>query len=232
MAFDVYVGTMTRFYRREWENVVQRASRLRGEQYKMIHAGGQPPAPPPAEEIREGVGHWCRWLDGCLGLGAAHVAPIRWDEDDKKPYFTDRPGWRGYCGTLLWAAYADHPEMPPPTALPETWADDPAFQRSVAPGGKTLCRAILEPELWLPVELPGVFRAPTLMSENETCIGSTFALRDQLSQLAARTGDRLQQRTNPPEDDSLCAWADFGLGMFIALATHACDHRLPMMLHY
>lgn len=50
MAFDVYVGTMTRFYRREWENVVQRMSREQGFEYTMIHAGGSLASGEPARQ--------------------------------------------------------------------------------------------------------------------------------------------------------------------------------------
>ena len=55
MAFDVYVGTMTRFYRRDWENVAQRMSREQGIRYNVIYAGGEPAAPPSADEVREAV---------------------------------------------------------------------------------------------------------------------------------------------------------------------------------
>jgi hypothetical protein len=30
MAFDIYAGPFTRFYRRDWENVAQRFARLQG----------------------------------------------------------------------------------------------------------------------------------------------------------------------------------------------------------
>ena len=59
MAFDVYVGSFTRFYRREWENVVQKRAKETGQSYRMIYAGGEPPPPQPAHEIQQAVRGWC-----------------------------------------------------------------------------------------------------------------------------------------------------------------------------
>jgi hypothetical protein len=85
---------MTRFYRRDWDNVAQRMAREQGMQYKMIYAGGDPEPPPAADEIRLGVAGWCEALSRALqphGFGT-----VAWDEGDEMPYFTDRPGWEGY----------------------------------------------------------------------------------------------------------------------------------------
>lgn len=40
MAFDIYAGTLVRYYTRDWENVVQRQARIDGTPYTMIYAGG------------------------------------------------------------------------------------------------------------------------------------------------------------------------------------------------
>jgi len=124
MAFDVYVGTMTRYYRRDWENVAQRLARERGLGYKTIHVGGNPGPPPPSEKIRQLVEAWWEILSRIVqeqGFG-----PIRWEEDDTQPYFTERPTWDGYTALLIWAAHAEHPDLPLPTHLPQSWVDDAA----------------------------------------------------------------------------------------------------------
>jgi len=145
MAFDVYVGTLTRFYRREWENVVQRMSREQGMQYKMIYAGGEPEPPAPADDIRQAVIGWRSALSE--GLKPHGFGPVTWDEGDSVPYFTDRPGWEGYGGLLVWAAHDEHPEMPVPMHLPESWVDDPAYQRSADPKSPSRYQSILEPQM-------------------------------------------------------------------------------------
>jgi hypothetical protein len=255
VAFDVFVGTMTRFYRRDWENVVQRMAREQGTPYKMIYAGGEPEVPVPADEMREAVMDWCKGLSNALQ--SQGCGPVEWDEADERPYFTARPAWRGYSALLVWAAHAEHPDLPLPTEAPESWADDPAFQRSTVREFKSRYGTILEPQVWLPTKFPFVFGGPTLASE-ETCIGSVFTLKEQLDELYQQTAVHLQslkdaemsvtgpakkqtffkrlwsrKTTEPsPAKPALAAVAKFGLSVFRDLAAKACEHRLPILLHY
>lgn len=171
MALDAYVGTMTRFYRREWENVVERSAHEQGTRYTVIHAGGKPAPPPAAEEIRQAVATWQNELS--RQLEPHGVGRIAWNEGDNVPYFTDRPAWEGYRALLVWAAHAEHSHLPMPAELPQTWLDDPAFVRCTAPGSHSRFRTILEAEVWLPVELPFVFKGPSLSSETSK-IGSVI----------------------------------------------------------
>ena len=253
MAFDVYVGTMTRFYRQEWENKAQRMAREQGIRYQMIHAGGEPEPPPPAEEIREALAHWCLGMSN--SLRSHRCGPIKWDEGDDRPYFTDRPTWDGYKGLLLWAAHAEYPRLPLPPNIPDPWQQDAAFQRSTRPGGYTRFKTILSPQIWLPVDFPFVFEGPTLAASNPTCMGSVFTLKRELDQLHRKTSRRLNELKNMPEgvlepqgllarlfrkasipaDPSrpkLAEAADVGLRVFRDLAAKACEHRLPLLLCY
>ena len=36
MAVDLYVGTLTRYYTRQWENVVQKMAREQGLKYQLV----------------------------------------------------------------------------------------------------------------------------------------------------------------------------------------------------
>jgi hypothetical protein len=256
MAFDVYVGTMTRYYRREWENVVQRMAREQGIKYNMIYAGGEPPPPPPAEEIQLAVSAWSHMLSE--GLKSLEVGAISWDESDRQPYFSDRPGWPGYTGLLLWAAYAENPDLPLPAALPESWIDDPAYQKSTDEGFTSRYLQILRAQLWIPADFNAVADGPDLC-QNKTCIGSTFELKRQLDELRNETDIRLQDEMSKPEQSPqpevksggmlrrffakpsptvatdgirLAAAAASGLTIFQDLASKACEHRLPILLNY
>jgi len=254
LAFDVYVGTLTRFYGEDWENVAERMAREQRIEYNKIYAIKKPGTPPPKDEIRESVKNWCLGLTASLkehGFG-----PVAWDEDDHMPYFTDRPNWDGYGGLLVWAAHAEHPELELPSQLPETWADDEAYQRSIERELHSRYRSILAPQLWLPVEFPFVFEAPTLTADQDI-IGSVFTLKQQLDELQDETGEKLSaltslpkpqaesskpsgflagvfSRKQPPAEEkpSLSEAAEFGLSVFRELAAKACEHRLPMVLDY
>ncbi len=231
MAFDVYVGTMTRYYRREWENAAQRQARAQGIIHKTVYPGGQAPAIPAPEEIRKAVTTWCAAMSAALQ--PHRVPPISWDESDQTPYFTEQPAWDGYSALLVWTAHAEHPDLPWPTNVPKLWADDPAFQRSFDPSSKTQYRTILAPQLWLPAEFPFVFDGGTLTKKKE-CIGSTFTLRTQLQNLQRATADRLVSASAGGGDQRppLAAGAAQALKLFTELAKHACAHRLPMLLDF
>jgi len=144
MAFDVYVGTMTRFYRRDWENVAQRMAREKGFKYNMVLSGGEPGPPLNAEVIRQAVDVWSQALTRAL---LEHgVGPVIWNESEKQPYFTERPAWEGYRALLLWAAYNEHPDLIMPLSVPDSWCDDPAFLRSSTRESKSRYQQILTPE--------------------------------------------------------------------------------------
>jgi hypothetical protein len=253
MALDVYVGTLTRYYRREWENAAQRMARAQGVKYQVVYPGGEAEPPAPAEEVRHAVAEWCESLS--LALEPHGVGPVLLDEGSRRPYFTERPAWAGYASLLIWAAHAEHPDLPIPAEGSQSWKEDPAYQRSTDREFKSRFRTLLEPELWLPTEFPFVFEAPTPVSE-KTCIGSVFTLKQQLDDLHQLTGARLlelkaathgepaptkktdsqrrgtKERQPQPPSASLCELAEFGLTMFRDLATKACDRRLPMLLDH
>lgn len=253
MAFDVYVGTMTRFYRQEWENVAQRMSREQGIEYRMIYAGGDPEPPPPAAEIRESLSHW--WRDMTNALSAQRCGPFKWNEGDEQPYFTARPSWDGYHALLVWTAHAEHRWLPLPPNIPDPWAQDAAVQRSTKPGSYTRFKTILRPQTWLPVDFPFVFEGPTIASPKPTFIGSVFTLKRELDEVHRKTSHRLNAlkinpegeskksglfarffgRATPPLDPSkprLADAADLGLQVFRDLAAKACEHRLPLLLSF
>ena len=231
MAFDVYVGSFTRFYRREWENVAQKMAREQGMKYKMIYAGGQPPTPQPAHEIQEAVRAWRVAMQHGLGTNMPHT--IEWDESEHSPYFTDRPGWPGYTGLLLLAAYEDHPDLTPPAQLPEQWISDEAFQRSTAKGFRSKYPQILNPQLWLPLEVDFYFECGTLTEEKQK-IGTTHGLKRQLEELHASTEARLADviSTASTEKDTIDHAGKIGLEIFRDMATLACEHRLPLLLSF
>lgn len=248
MSLDVYVGTMSRFYGLEWENSGQKMARELDINYTKVHPTEAPDPSLSADELRPTVARWCSELS--LSLQPQGIGPIGWGEDEEKPYFTECLTWAGYRSLLLWAAYAEHPALPMPTQVPETWHDNLAFLRSTAPDFKSRYRTILEPELWLPTQFPFVFEATALSSE-KVCIGSVFTLKQQLDDLQLQTKNRFQKlRKSParfgflkslfrsptarpePAEPSLVELAEFGLSVFRELAEKACEHRLPMLLDY
>lgn len=233
MAFDIYAGPFTRFYRRDWENVVQRQARLAGTEYKMIYAGGDPGPPPPAREVREAVD---AWRGAILHALAEHgLKNLSWSEDDGAEYITDRPGWEGYSGLLLWAAYAEKAGEQPPYELPKSWSDDPTYQSVMASEQGMHFVSILQASLWLPGDFDFCFKFPGLVDQ-EVMIGSCKGLRDQLRELEQRpltwkTPSFLQGlrgKSSVTTEDA----AKSGHACFSAIANEATEKGLPIVLSF
>lgn len=254
MAFDVYVGTMTRFYTENWENVAQRMAREQGMEYHIIRPGGEEGPKADAAEVKQAVAGWCEWLSS--QLKSQGIGSLSWSEEDNSPYFTQRPGWDGYTALVVRAAYAEHPELKLPKNVPEDWSSNPAYEKSMSDDFKSKYNAILREQLWLPLDFPFVFHCPTIVSEELTWIGSTFALKSQLEEL----NKQLVQNPQPSATDSSTSWTTkFGslfkkkekhltqdqneegdlikasrvaIDMFYELANQACDNKLPILLSY
>jgi len=233
MAFDMYVGTMTRYFRQEWENVAQRMAREQGLTYQMIHAGGEAEPPPPADELREIVAAWFDEL--CTRLGPLASELARWSEADDEPYFTERPGWEGFAAVQLWASYAQIPQLTRPARMPEQWADDAALKAMHEAPRLGPYGVIVRAGLWLPGSFPFVFTAVDLTNE-QTSIGSTGALLNALHDLDRGTfggrGTEQGRHGEWGEEPTLEQVAMFGFSIFHALASKAVEHRLPLILSF
>jgi hypothetical protein len=234
MAFDVYAGSLTRYYTDRWENVVQKRAREQGYSNQKIGPDG-PRTPPSPEEVQSAIADWRQAVAQALGEKLSE--PLQWEESVSTPYFTDRPGWEGYSALLLWAAYASAPEAPP-ERIPETgWADDPVFQRAIERDSGTRYRQILQPELWLPADYDFCFNYPSVVQQ-PTWIGSTGGLRrdlDELNERTFRASEAELARCLTGEFDAATELehdALFTLALFVSLAREADHHRLPMILSY
>jgi hypothetical protein len=97
MALDVYVGSLTRYYTGDWENVADRTARARGSPQPT---GRQR----DVETVRPAVLAWRDTLATSLGSNVVMGLGLDWDEASEAPHFTGRPGWDGFGSLVLWAA--------------------------------------------------------------------------------------------------------------------------------
>ncbi len=220
MALDLYVGTLTHYY----------AGELEPGQSKVEGA-------PSLSEVRRAV---LVWRDGLsLGLQAHLEDPLDWDESASAPCFRERLGWEAYAGIVLWAAYAEHPELPRPAAPALEWESDPAWQASNAQGFASRYGQLLYgPELWLPCPFGFTFRAADAW-DDEITTGSSLALLAELEALNAATWGadaaavKAWRRAGLLQGEAtLEACARFGFSIFVELAQRAVAHALPMVLDF
>jgi hypothetical protein len=235
MALDVYVGSLTRYYAGEWENVSETTARERGAQLRIARSSLG------AEErdtgdIHQAVLSWRSALNRSLGERIA--LPLDWDESPDAPYFTGRPGWDGFGSLVLWAAYAEHPAVRRPASLPEEWDNDPVLVRSNAEGFRSrFSHLVRNVELWLPSPFEFTFEGEDV-DGRRVVVGSTAMLRRQLEELNAATwkadaGIVAAWGRDPPAADApLEQAARYAFAVLLDLSQRAVRHRLPMKLDY
>jgi hypothetical protein len=236
MALDVYVGSLTRYYSGDWENVAETVARERGVPYRVARPDEPRDRAREADRIRPVVLAWRQRLGEALGDRVP--AGLDWDESKDAPYFTDRPGWDGFGSVVLWAAYSEHPALRRPADLPEEWDDDPALVRSNADGFTSRYgHLVRNVELWLPGSFAVTFEAQDA-SGRKTVIGSAATLARQLADLNDATwqadgNDIAVWRGQPPgEGAGLEKRAQFGFSVLAGLIRKANDNKLPMKLDY
>jgi hypothetical protein len=235
MALDVYVGSLTRYYAGEWENVSERTARERGTQFRISRRIGSDEPEPDLQEILQAILTWRVELNQSLGDRIA--SPLDWSEDLDAPYYTGRPGWDGFGSLVLWAAYAEHPAMRRPAALPEEWDNDPALVRSNVAGFRSrYSHLVRNVELWLPNPFDFTFEGEDV-DGRRIIVGSSTTLGRQLGELNAATwkmdGRELAALAkNRPNGSALETCARHALAVMTGLVRLAIDHRLPMKLDY
>ena len=136
MGLDIYVGSYSRYFTGNWENIVQQRGREEGWDVHIVRPANDEDAITDPKVVRPAVLEWRNSISE--GLGDNLKEQLDWDESDDAPYFTDKPAWDGYGSLLLWAAYSEHPELTRPAAATEDWDPYPAFQKSVESASKLL----------------------------------------------------------------------------------------------
>jgi len=234
MALDVYVGSLTRYYAGEWENISEKTARESGAQYRIgRRAAG---ADQDLEEVQEAIFAWRTALN--QSLGTRIVMPLDWNEDLEAPYFTGRPGWDGFGSLVLWAAYAEHPAVRPPAKLIEEWDNDPVLLRSNVEGFRSrYSHLVRNVELWLPSPFEFTFEAEDV-DGRRVVVGSTAMLRRQLEELNGATWKAAAHvvagwgRDSLADNAALEQNARYAFAVLSDLADRAVELRLPIKLDY
>ena len=235
MGLDIYVGSLTRYYCRDWKTVIERLGEELGVHAEKTH----PPPPEDAitdpDEIHVGV---LAWRSGLASAAATIVSgPWDWDEDPTSPYYTDKLGWYGYNGLQMLAACKEM-KLRLPKELPADLNADNAWLE--ARKSKRYAH-LFHPAVWLPLEFDTVFET-RLPTDARVDFGSAPRLVWQLRDLNARTlkgsaSDLERWRRSDEFPDAVADWtleiaAKYGLAVFLRAAERAVDNRLPMLLDW
>lgn len=101
MGLDIYAGTLTRYFTRNWKTHVQKMAEIKGYKFCLYHPKGElKPIEDPAQ-IREIHHALCQWRDELGSTIQPNLPAPLWDEDTDEEYFTDKPGWLAYSALVF-----------------------------------------------------------------------------------------------------------------------------------
>lgn len=238
MGLDIYVGSLTRYYRRDWETIVQQAGRELGAPVQMLYVNETDPDDETLneDETRDAILEWRASLANEL----TQYLPdgLNWSEEASAPYFTDKPDWNGYGALMLWCAYAKHPEIPRPTAVIKEWEESSVLKASQADEFSSEFPCLIKGvELWLPGQFKIIFKASDAAGV-EMVMGPIAQLQAdliKLNQMTWRDSDeniKEWRRVIDPNTKSFDELARFSYSIFNELVGEAVKHKLPMKLDY
>ncbi len=103
MGLDIYAGTLSRYYTRNWKTIAQQFCEDNGLQYSQIHPTDCEENHGIADETESTVKQWQEQLVNALKSSGVEKANV-WQEDcDNKPYYTNKPDWDALGALLLYA---------------------------------------------------------------------------------------------------------------------------------
>lgn len=172
MGLDIYAGTLTRYYTRNWKTAVQQWSEQNNIRCDIITPDGEMKNENiDAEEVRQSVELWMEALTS--GLSNEDVLFKPWEENNEKEYYTDKPDWDGYGALIILSAclYSGK-EVPEIYEKSSDWNDDPPVQTFV--GEESFTNSFLNGiEMWVPFEecISFGYMFPTGKDANMSTVG-------------------------------------------------------------
>lgn len=200
MGLDIYAGTLTRYYSRNWKNIIQQWAEENGYTYNRItpygESGSNEEGPSPAE-VQAAVESW---RDQILAAIAQPGQPpyTPWPEDNEKPYYTDKPDWDALGAMLLVAACHTYGKPVPPT-VEKDWDfwEHPLIAR-LAADEERVWSLFREAAWWLPLADSFLFQGP-LPTKDSAVICTVGGLRKEL--------EKLNQLAWRADEDTILGWA-------------------------
>ena len=236
MGVDIYVGTLTRYYARDWKTIVQQTMPAN----VVYHGKNAEPPPEDAitdqNEIKDFVIGWRAQVEEFTKDQIR--GDWNWDEKPGVPYWTDKPGWYGH-NALRKVALEPRTEQrlklaAVPQYLPGDWGGlDTTTTKEY--------RHVIWPQWWLPLKFDQIFSVSSPSGE-QRMIGSTDTLFEELRRLNVATLQadekklewyrRADQFPEALEEWSVGEAFGFGLAVFLQFAEHSRRNRLPMLLDW
>lgn len=178
MGLDIYAGTMTRYYAKNWKTSVQQFCEEHGIKFNLITPTQNNECTVPPEEIQGDMQQWMSYL--VKELTNSEIEGCEpWVENNIKDYYTDKPDWCAFGALLLYAACKIY-NMPLSQTVAKDWnySNDPIVSRAF--GDDELCWSLFAGvEWWVPFDANIFFKFPA-PNGHEIMVGTTKGLLVEL----------------------------------------------------
>ena len=182
MGLDIYTGTLTRYYCRDWKNISQQLSEEHGQKCVVLDRSGNEVKPiDNKDEIEQIHDMICQWIENlAVSLDQSQDSPL-WDEKRELDYYTDKPDWEAY-GALVMLCACNLLDYPLPEYIEIGWNvfDEPVVKKALSQEfpGSLLSNATI----WLPIPKMISF-VTTLPNGDEATFSTVEMLKYELEEL-------------------------------------------------
>lgn len=201
MGMDIYAGTFTRYYARNWKTKAQQFAEANGMVFHRITPNGENldegQDSPDVAEIQQAVNAWTNGLLKALQSNNMDAGEA-WVDNNEKPYYTDKPDWLSYGALLVFAAYRLLRDEPPKTIEQGMGLEDFEIAKQLE-DSEFSNWSLFNVTCWLPFPVQVSFQGH-MPNGSEAFISTTERLRIELDQIN-------KIAWNVPIDEQL-SWAD------------------------
>ena len=249
MGLDIYTGTLTRYYSRDWKTSIQRFAEDHGKGYSRVGPDGSEYdlGPRDPEMYRGDILEWMDYILESLERdgGGTHG---RWNDDEGCPYYTGWPDWDGF-GALLMVTACNIYGEPVPARVSKGWKyhEEPLVDSLCGDYGESMT-LLSGVTWWLPLPLRFIMDASKPYGE-DVRLGTVLGLKGELREINRNVWDA--------DEDTILGWSspeslseDWMLGritsdecdmealakvtfsMFYRAVRFSEEHDVPVILNY
>ncbi|MES2566279.1 MAG: hypothetical protein V4565_05400 [Bacteroidota bacterium] len=235
MGLDIYTGTLTRYYSKNWKSVIEQYAEENNMEFERINSNDVAQEEIDIEEVKEIC---IDWRNNIISAIKEHIEnPTIWTEDNEKEYYTDKPNWDCYGALIMFALFSEQSTIPP-KEYDENWGESEVYTKASSEDYETSYQQLVKGcEIWLPLNFNFIFNYND-PSENEIAIGSIYALLQNLDKLnakiwnASKDSIELWAKEIDPASNIYEDKAKFGFSILYTITEFAIRNQTPIKLDY
>ncbi|MDO5746409.1 MAG: hypothetical protein Q4P66_01940 [Actinomycetaceae bacterium] len=253
MGLNVYAGSLTRYYSKDWRPVQQNEPITDGK--KMAPHPSKYPRALPSEQWDELQETNERWRDEVLKVVSAKIQyPVeQWCEDVGIGYYTHNLTWQSYFAVMISAACLSYSQaLPRDIPTHEPLHQHPMFRKAYLDDSNPVSY-LLRTEWWIPSQYEFIFTCKGPDGQPKTVSSTKILLRwlvelnnnffhaneDYLTTWCQSEGPRRNESGNMRWKEGqyrpvypFVSYARHGFAVATKAAQYSIQHHVPLLLHY